>query len=285
MAYTAFDTTKPDGSTQTGAAFSTSANANDTALLDMLGESLMQGYAYSQSGGTAEEPTQILLKNGTRWIKLDLTWTSGNVTGLTVSRSTNSGGVYDTVGSAAVFTYDGSGNLTASTNWGGLFLKLAMEIVGKYKATRTLYTAHAAATGTSVHGLGTMSTQAASAVAITGGSVSCTYEREAIQTLSNGNAANTLNWSLGGHATLTVTGTSCSISHSNLPSGVVGYQTIEVTNGGLGPSSGSVNGLITGLKNAGGVVQTFTTTGRDILVLMCRDGSTVNVVGFLKGMA
>lgn len=143
------------------------------------------------------------------------------------------------------------------------------------------FAAHIAATGAAVHGLGTMSTQAASAVAITGGVASLTYEREAVVALGNVAGSTALNWAAGGFVTATITNAAGAFTHSNLPSGVVGFLTVEVTNGGVATSGAT---LFAGVKWSGGAVPTFTASGRDIVTLMCHDGATVNGVA-LKGMA
>jgi hypothetical protein len=275
VSYTVFDSSKP-ASTQTGPQFAGSANANDCALEDMVGIALMQGFTFSQSGGSAEEPTTLLFTNGARILKLALTWSGGYVSTMTPSLSTNSGVSYDTIGSAATLTYDGSGNLTASSSGslGGFVLKL-IEWIGKTKALRTTVNSNSS----TIAALQSMAFQAANAVAIIGGSVACTYERETVQALSNGNAANTLNWAAGGMATLTVTGASCTIAHSNLPSGVVGYQTVKLVNAGL------ASALFSGLKWPSGTPVAFTASGTDLLTLMCHDGSNVYVVGISKGLA
>lgn len=129
--------------------------------------------------------------------------------------------------------------------------------------------------------LGTMSTQAASAVAITGGTATLTNEREARVANGNFNASVAVDWDASGLWTGTATGASAALTFSNLPSGKVGYMTLDITNGGLS----SAANLLPGVKWIGGSPQTFTASGRDIVTLMCHDGATVNVVGFLKGMA
>jgi len=127
MAYTAFDSTKPVG-TQTGTAFATSTRANILALRDAIAAmGSVQGFNYSYTTGTADQPTTILFKRSTEWIKLVLTWgttggEAGNVTKAAYYYSSNSGGAYDGMADAAGYyvmtlTYDSNGNLTATT-WG-----------------------------------------------------------------------------------------------------------------------------------------------------------------------
>lgn len=68
-------------------------------------------------GGTAEEPDEIIYKNGTEWIRLDITWGTtggedGNPTVIVYAYSANSGGLYDTMGTWTG-TYNSNGTLTA----------------------------------------------------------------------------------------------------------------------------------------------------------------------------
>jgi hypothetical protein len=273
-AYTAFDAAKPAGS-QTGPNFAASATANDVALwycVVMGGNA--PGFVASKSGGTTEEPGYYTFTNGAQIVRATNTWTSGNLTQQVWEVSQDTGGTYASV-CTQTFTYDGTtGALTATTGAGGMSSFFGY-VVGKLKALKTAYDAHAAATGSSVHGLGTIATQAASAVNITGGTASVTIEREAKTALGNVSGSTSINWNSGGLFTATVTGSSGAFTHSNLPNGVVGYVTLEVTNGGLASS------LLTAQK-PGGAALSWTSSGKDIVTLMCHDGSTVEVVGFSK---
>jgi len=69
--------------------------------------------------------------------------------------------------------------------------------------------------------------------------------------------------------TATITGASATFTHSNLPSGVVGFITVDITNGAIATL------LFAGVKWTGGVAPTFTNPGRDVVVLMCHDGATI----------
>ncbi len=281
MAYTAFDPTTPAG-TQNGTAVPDSARNNGKAIRDAVLMGAMDGFVFSVSGGTASQPATMFWKNGAIWLRATVTWgsgtgTDGNPTNIVWELSTNSGGVYDTI-DTQTFTWDSSGNLTATTG-SGSWMSWLSGLLGKFKTLNGSYTTHAAATGTAVHGLGTMSTQAASAVAITGGSVACTYERETKVALGSISGSTAINWAAGGLFTVTAAAAGAALTHSNLPSGVVGYVVLDITNGGVATT------LFSGLKWPGGVAQSFSASGRDLLALMCHDGATVNVVGFSKGMA
>ena len=122
MAYTAFDKSKPDATTQAGTAFGASTKSNLLALRDSAVASTMQGWNYSYTG-TADQPTTVVWSNGTERVQESYTWgTDGTVTKVAYRYSSNSGTAYDAMADASgyfvhTFTYDGSGNLTASS-WG-----------------------------------------------------------------------------------------------------------------------------------------------------------------------
>jgi hypothetical protein len=179
MSYAAFNPSVPAG-TQNGTAAIGSANANDCALRDAIISGCMTDFKYSSTvgTGTAESPQYQ-------------SWRNQNGVGTTVLRATNAySGNYSTqtiweisYASGAVGTwnqiitegrtYDASGNLVATNNSGSIMSWLH-QWLGKFKALRDTYATHEAktpASSGSVHGLGTLALQAASAVAITGGSL------------------------------------------------------------------------------------------------------------------
>ena len=272
MAYSPFVPTKPVG-TDSGPAVVTSINVNELALWDAVLMGNVNGFVFSVLGGTAAQPGAFYFKNGTRWLRGTLTWSAGNITQVVWALSTNSGGAYDTI-CTQTLTYDVSGNLTSTTNASGLSSWL-MSLMGKVAGIATSI----ASLSATVAGLGTMASQSASAVAITGGTATLTTERETKVALGSIAGSTALDWSTGGLFTVTVTGSGAVFTHANLPSGKVGYVTLDITNGGLATS------LFSGCKNAGGVAPSLSSSGRDIVSLMCHDGAVVNVIGVLKGMA
>ena len=267
--YTSLDVAKPAGS-QTGPNFATSANANDVALWYYV---VMGGnvptFVFSKSGGTTEEPAVYLWVSTAQEVRATNTWTRGYITQQVWEVSQDTGATWAAV-CTQTYTYDATtGALTATTASGGMG-SMVNYAIGRLKATRVLYDAHAAATGTAVHGLGTMSTQAASAVAITGGTASLTYEREAKVAKGSITGSTALDWATAGLFTLTTTGTGATLTHTNLPSGVVGYITVDAT------ITTAPTSLFTGVKWAGGSVPTFGAGTRAVVTLMCHDGATVN---------
>jgi len=275
MTYPALSFTNPVSS-QDGTACLVSAKANDLALRDAVLMGAMDGFVFSASGGTAAQPAIWYFKNGAVWLRATITWgagtgTNGNPTQIVWDLSINTGSDYTTAPGGAIdtqtFTWDSSGNLTATTGAAGTGSWM-LGLLGKVKVLTAAYDAHVAST--SAHGIGTMAAQAASAVAITGGSVSCTYEREATASLGTSITATTaINWAAGGYFTATITGAGGTFTHSNLPSGVVGYVTLLLTNPGIASSP------LTGVKWTGGSVPSFTASGKDLVTLVCADGSTV----------
>jgi hypothetical protein len=117
MAYVPFDLTHPDLTDGRTVEINT-IRANLAALLDMciFGGGVVPGFAYSWSGGTADQPTLQYYKNGNYWIKLAYTWNADSTPATVVcSVSTDGGSNYDSAGTLT-FTWDGDGNLT-STAW------------------------------------------------------------------------------------------------------------------------------------------------------------------------
>lgn len=115
MAYLIFDPAKPDAATQNGTAFAQSARDNLKAVRDaaIMGGGFY-GWSLGTSGGTASEPGFLIYTNGVEKVRASLTWVGGNVTVAVYSYSANSGTSYDTIGTKTI-TYDGSGNVTATT--------------------------------------------------------------------------------------------------------------------------------------------------------------------------
>lgn len=118
MTYVAFDKTKPDG-TANGTTTLTHVRENLAAMRDAVVLGAMKGWNYSVSGGTAEQPQYVFLKNGTDWVRQTLTWgtsggADGNVTVIVAEFSANSGGAYDAIGTLTV-AYDTAGNVTTTT--------------------------------------------------------------------------------------------------------------------------------------------------------------------------
>jgi hypothetical protein len=172
-AYVDFDPTQPDAASDAGTPFGADLLNNQAALRDAMLLGLFKGYAYAQSGGTAERPGVVTLTKSAHIIRATLTWadTGGgrfNVTAINWERSIDTGANWDTVQNPITLTYDGSGNLTATSGGGGLFAKF-MQVWGMATKALADLTTHLAATGTAVHGLGSMSTQSSSSVAVTGG--------------------------------------------------------------------------------------------------------------------
>lgn len=128
MTYASLDVAKPDASSQNGTQFAMSTRDNLRALRDALvATGIVQGFDYSTSGGTAEQPATLYYKRSTEWMKVVLTWgtsggESGNVTKAAYYYSSDSGSTYSNMADAAgkyvvTLTYDSNGNCTATT-WG-----------------------------------------------------------------------------------------------------------------------------------------------------------------------
>lgn len=119
MAYNPFTDTSPDATTQNGTQFAQAIRYNQAAMRDAIVLGAMKGWNFSKSGGTDEQPTTILYKNSTNWLKATLTWgttggEAGNVTVAVYEFSSNSGAAYDTIGTNTI-TWDVNGLITATT--------------------------------------------------------------------------------------------------------------------------------------------------------------------------
>lgn len=126
MSYTLFDGALPNGASQNGTAFGQSARDNLNAVRDacIMGGGF-PGFNLAVSGGTAEQPTQLLYSKGTERVRVTLTWgttggEAGNVTVAVYAYSANSGADYTTTPNGAIgtltITYDASANVV-STLW------------------------------------------------------------------------------------------------------------------------------------------------------------------------
>lgn len=123
MAYIKHNSAHPDATTQNGATAMTAVRNNFNALRDacILGGGF-PGFNFTVPGGPADAPTQLMYKGmggagnppTTEWIKVDVTWTSGNVSTVTFSYSSNSGTAYDVIGIKTI-GYDGSNNVISAT--------------------------------------------------------------------------------------------------------------------------------------------------------------------------
>lgn len=174
MAFVDFDPAQPDGSVDNGSAALADIRNNQGALRVYIAAALFAGYTYAQSGGTAAQPTAITLTKGATIIRFTLTWgtTGGELNQpktILIEISTNSGSSYDEVGTITN-TYDAGGELTATSGGGGFLSKL-WSLWGLVRKVIADLAAHISGTGTGVHGLGSIATQSAGAVAITGGAV------------------------------------------------------------------------------------------------------------------
>jgi hypothetical protein len=256
---------------------------NLLALRDAVIIGKEPGWTLSVSGGTAEEPSIRMWSQGTERLRCTITWTSGFPTSILWEWSNDSAATWSTIATETA-AYDGSSNMTSGNS--SSMLSWLYEWIGKFKALRTLYNAHVAATGTAVHGLGTISTQSAAAVAITGGTMKAVVVGSAtpadcaigtwkqareIHAAATFGAPTTIDWSAGGSFDTTASGSGAvTLAFSNLPpSGVAANIVWDLTNGGLRTWT-----YPTGTKWSAGTAPTLTSSGRDLLSFFTRDGGT-----------
>lgn len=289
MAYNGFQKAKPDGA-DTGPTVVSDANRNDTTLRDAIIGLVFGTFEFSITAGTgdARRPQYMYWKDGSggsaTWIRATITWGTSagakyNPTSITWEYSANGGTSYDNMlAGAQALTWDANGNLTTVTN-GSSALLMVTGLLGHVHRLRDDYDTHAAATGTAVHGLGSMSTQAANNVAITGGSVTTDLQRVNSTALGSKSAAFDIDLSDGHVFTLTVTGASAAATFINKPSaGVAHTFSIKVVNGGLATD------LFPGATTPGNAALGLSSSGTDWVHGIVEDGSTVEITGTSKAM-
>ena len=165
-AFTQIDVTKPTvaGTRQVGI---DAIRNNGAALVYYIISGRANGWTLT-TASNVEEPTYRLWTNGTESLKATFTYTAGYVTQIVWAWSNDSGGSYTTV-----FTETATYNSTHQTGGANSsHLSWLYEWIGKFKDLRTLFTAHnGGAVGSYHSGVGTIASQAASSVAITGGTI------------------------------------------------------------------------------------------------------------------
>lgn len=253
-AYPNFDSAAPDGSSGNGGTFSAAALANIRALRDFAISGRVPGWIMSRTQGTGpsvSRPQYITWLNGALLLgfRKKMTWGgTGNYQVATIEWewSNDNGATWTSMGTAQANTYDANDNITASTN-SGSWHTLVLELWTKVLRVVADLVTHAAATGTAVHGLGNMSTQAKTAVDIDGGTVDgvdvglsargvvqAKRVSEELQVYSAGgglglNAAINIDWTYGNHH-ITNNGAH-TLTFSNFPPNFfVGFVTIFTTN-------------------------------------------------------
>lgn len=240
MPYTELDSNNPQGSQAPSAGMTSSLN-DIRALRDGIVMGRVAGFLQTRTQGTGLDmmrPQYITWWNSTAlWgLRAKLTWSGFQLVSVQWQYSTdNLDATYTAnVISTNNFTYDANNNITASDNASGMF-NLVAELWTKCVKVVSDLASHLAATGTSVHGLGTMSTQNSTGVSITGGTIDGvdvgnsvqgkgTFKRVAelfnTQAPGAGGAA-TADWTNGG-TVLANNGTN-GLSFTNVPSGLAGH--------------------------------------------------------------
>lgn len=287
MAYLDFQPAQPDASADNGAAFGADLLRNQKALRDATIAAMFPGFEFSivVGSGSATRPQYMYWKQGTGgsapWVRATLTWgTTGgekyNPTAILWEQSADGGSVYETMANSTL-TWDSNGNLTA-VSAGSSAIAIVLGLLGQFWRHVDTYTTHAAST--SAHGIGTMAAQAASAVAITGGTMTTTLQRVTSTALGSKNSAFNIDLSLGHVFTLTVTGASAAATFTNKPSsGTVHPFSIKITNGGVATS------LFPSATKPGGASLNLSVSGTDWVHGLIIDGSTIEITGTSLAMA
>jgi hypothetical protein len=281
-AYTPFNDAKPVVS-DTRQVTIDFARTNGLALRDAVIMGKEPGWTLTATAGTgtAEQPQFHTWAQGTERVRATYTYTSGFVTSILWEWSNDSAVSYVTI-ATETRTYDGSNNSTGGANSG--FTSWLLEWMGKFLSLRTSFNTHTGTTGTGVHGLGTMSTQNAASVAITGGTAdnltiggttralaTMKQAREVHSSVAFGGATTNLDWSTAASFDFTATATgAAALTFTNPPAAsIAGSIIVRIVNGGLRTWTWP-----TGTKWAGGTAPTMTAAGTDLLTFMTTDNGT-----------
>lgn len=287
--YTAFDPSKPDGSTQNGAAVLGSITANEYALWTAIAMGVLPGWSLTCSGGTAAQPTQFLFGNGaTQRIKGVVSWTSNNITQIVWTVSQDSGATYSPTVATQVNTYDGSGNLTGTTGAAGVLAFFGM-VIGKLASLTT----RVATVETTIAGYGDMVSQAAAAVAITGGTIKgvtlggtgsgeakLAYllgQRGKVIDLAGGTPANTFTLDFAaGDSFYCAPGANFTFAINNEPPSGFGQKCVALVDNAVGKTATLPSGY-----SWGGAGAPAWTSGIDVVTVYCRSDGTKPVKRFM----
>lgn len=173
-AYVPLDPNAPAGATQAPDVYAASDLANVRALRDAIITGAMQGWSYSQTPVSSNRPTARIWASGLFRLSMNCTYGGAPSVPLTVDWfwSNDGGATYSQIGARANLTWDAVlVNITAVDTNAGLWVPwLQANYKGVISGAEAIG-GHIGQTGAAVHGLGTMSTQSANAVNITGGTV------------------------------------------------------------------------------------------------------------------
>jgi hypothetical protein len=293
-AYTPFNSSVPNAAESPTSAETDTLN-NLRALRDAVVCGFAPGnFAYSQNGGTNSAPTNRVWADAVTglqfrmvavvydatipWMPTSVKWQWSNDSGTSWA---------DLDATATTITWATASNylvITAVSRDAGAWI-FALQGLVAVTQTHTKFLEHASLTGSSAHGLGTISTQNANAVAITGGTIkgvplggtgaseaqvaTVTIARETFQDAGTVNSV-TLDCNYGLWRVQSAGG-ALNIAFSNpAPSGFVSAMVIEAVNWGAASS----RTFPTGSKWAGAAVPTFTASGTDLVRVYTRDGGT-----------
>lgn len=178
--YFPFVEDKPAGA-NTPPVYSQDDLVNIRALRDAVVSGFFPGWAFALSTAVGPPVTNTYLwSKGIYRFRATVTFTAGLITSLLWEWSENSGGLYtivNTGGSAAAITCAADGTILTQDKDAVVGFLLGLSAAQRASGGSSGLAAHTAATGTAVHGLGTIATQNANLVALTGGDISAVKAR------------------------------------------------------------------------------------------------------------
>ena len=167
--YQPLDDTKPDGA-HAPPVYGDEDLANVRALRDGIVSGFVPGWAFAFATVAGVSDTYTWSKGVFR-LRATVAYTAGLISSVTWEWSEDSGGSYaniNTGGAAVAVTSNAQGIITAMANDAAAWI-LAISAMQRASKGGGDIAAHAALVGPAAHGLGTLSTQNANAVALTGG--------------------------------------------------------------------------------------------------------------------
>lgn len=171
--YQPFNPAVPEGA-DTPPVYADTDLANIRALRDGIVSGFVPGWALAYAALTGPVRDQYTWSNGIYRLRATFAYTAGLIASLLWEWSENSGGAYVTIntgGSAAAIVSSADGSIASVSNDAAAFI-LGVAAGQRAALSKGSLDGHTTGVGSAVHGLGTMSTQNANAVAITGGSAS-----------------------------------------------------------------------------------------------------------------
>lgn len=173
--YVDYDSNKPDGADD-ATDFTDDVLSSIRNMRDDIITGRVPGWAFTRSLGAGLDVARsqyFIWMNATLGIgfRADVTWTGFLATTVQYQWTNDTGATWANMGAAQVNTFDADNNITSTTNSSSAVGIMMWELLSKFALAGSVIVAHITGTGAAVHGLGSVSTQSAGAIALTGGTI------------------------------------------------------------------------------------------------------------------